>query len=208
MHPNGSFKHSVYNNVASSLAGVSLRSTEGYEWLTWMTTWSPRNQYLPNGDSKQFLASVKGYTGESSHKLNFRPWIQSHLHIDIKSVRYWHQIKMQNKKNQEKNLHHQWQSCPCVVLAPTLYRVSIFLTSYLIAWRPSGYTGVNILLLLRYSLDLAKILICLNLQKEEEEEEDVTNHKSKQGLKQEVPPIQSQGHQCFLWHIGRRRTVL
>ena len=34
MHPNGSFKHSVYNNVASSLAGVSLRSTEGYEWLT------------------------------------------------------------------------------------------------------------------------------------------------------------------------------
>ena len=52
-----------------------------------------------------------------------------------------------------------------------------------------GYRGVDILLLLRYSLDLAKILICLNLQKEEEEEEeeeDVTNHKSKHGLKQEV----------------------
>ena len=54
------------------------------------------------------------------------------------------------------------------------------------------YRGKH-LLLLRYSLDLAKILICLNLQKggeeeeeEEEEEEDVTNHKSKQGLKQEV----------------------
>ena len=54
MHPNGSFKHSVYNNVASSLAGVSLRSTEGYEWLTGMSTWSPRNQYLPNGDSNNF----------------------------------------------------------------------------------------------------------------------------------------------------------
>ena len=46
------------------------------------------------------------------------------------------------------------------------------------------YRGKH-LLLLRYSLDLAKILICLNLQKEEEEE-DVTNHKSKRGLKQEV----------------------
>ena len=95
---------------------------------------------------------------------------------------------MKNKQNQEKKLHHQWQSQQCVVSAPILYRVSIFATSYLISWRPSGYTGVDILLLLRYSLDLAKILICLNVQKveEEEEEEDVTNHKSKQGLKQEV----------------------
>ena len=90
---------------------------------------------------------------------------------------------MQNKQNQERNLHHQWQSRQCVVLAPILYRVSIFATLSLIAWRPSGYTGVDILILLRYSLDLAKILIRLNLQKvEEEEEEDVTNHKSKQGL--------------------------
>ena len=90
---------------------------------------------------------------------------------------------MQNKQNQEKNLHHQWQSRQCVVSAPILYRVSIFATLSLIAWRPSGYTGVDILILLRYSLDLAKILIRLNLQKvEEEEEEDVTNHKSKQGL--------------------------
>lgn len=137
---------------------------------------------------KQFLASVKGYTGESNQNLNFRPWIQSHLHKKCKQkCQIWHQIKMQNKKNQEKNLHHQWQRIPCVVSAPILYRVSIFATSYLIAWRPSGYTGVDILLLLRYSLDLAKILICLNLQKEEEEE-DVTNHKSKQGLKQEVTP--------------------
>ena len=49
-----------------------------------MSTWSPRNQYLPNGNSKQFLASVKGYTGESSQNLNFRRWIQSHLHKKCK----------------------------------------------------------------------------------------------------------------------------
>ena len=75
------------------------------------------------------------------------------------------------------------------------------------------YRGKH-LLLLRYSLDLAKILICLNLQKggeeeEEEEEEDVTNHKSKQGLKQEVtsrtvirPPMLFVAHRekedCFV----------
>ena len=186
MHPNGSFKHSVYNNVASSLAGVSLRSTEGYEWLTWMSTWSPRNQYLPNGDSNNFW-----HLWRATHENLARTWTLDHgfrvicIKNASKSVRYWHQIKMQNKQNQEKNLHHQWHSHPCVVSAPILYRVSIFATSYLIAWRPSGYTGLDILLLPCYSLDLAKILICLNLQ-EEEEEEDVTNHKSKQGLKQEV----------------------
>ena len=49
-----------------------------------MSTWSPRNQYLLNGDSKQVLVSTKVYTGESSQNLNFRPWIQSHLHKKCK----------------------------------------------------------------------------------------------------------------------------
>ena len=186
-----------------------LKGTSG--WLKWLHGLQETSTY-PVVTQNNFW-----HLWRATQENPARTWTLDHRFKVIciknasKSVRYWHQIKMQNKQNPEKNLHHQWQSHPCVVSAPILYRVSIFATSYLIAWRPSGYIGVDILLLLRYSLDLAKILICLNLQKEEEEEEeeeDVTNHKSKQGLKQEVPSIQSQGHQCSLWHIGRRRIVL
>lgn len=134
-----------------------LKGTSG--WLEWVHGLQENSTYPMVTQNKSW------HLWRATQENLARTWTLDHgfrvicIKNASKSVRYWHQIKMQNKQNQEKNLHHQWQSRPCVVSAPILYRVSIFATLYLIAWRPSGYTGVDILLLLRYSLDLAKILM-------------------------------------------------
>ena len=159
--------------------------------------------------------STKGYTGESSQNLNFRPWIQSHLH---KKCKQKCQILTSNKnveqtKPRKELTSSMAKSSMCSVGTNLVQGVNLrnLILDYLKTiklYRGRHSPSTPLQLGPHQNTHLPKSTKSRRIRRTRRRKEDMTNHKGKQGLKQEVTSHTVTRPPMTLWHIGRRRTVL